>query len=96
MMNKKILTTVCALLISGLAVSGDVYTSLDTDQNGVISVSEAAAMPELSERWKEIDADANGELSAEEFAQFEIIEVPVQSEQELKDSAPSMDATESK
>ncbi len=95
-MNKKILTTLCGMLLSNVAVSGDVYTSLDADQNGVISQSEAAAMPELNDRWKDLDVDANGELTVEEFAQFEIVEIPVPAVQEPLDSAPLMDATENK
>ena len=95
-MKKQILTAICALSISGLAVGGDVYKSLDLDSNGVISHSEAAALPELSDRWKELDADANGELTVEEFARFEIVDIPVPAKQDPKALAPVMDATESK
>lgn len=81
-MSKKLIIATLAALFSTVAVAGDAYSALDADKSGSISEAEAAALPGLTEQWKTLDADANGELSVEEFAKFETSEIP----------APAMDA----
>lgn len=43
------------------------WSELDTDGNGSLSVSEAAAMESLSKVFAQADADGNGELTQEEY-----------------------------
>lgn len=81
-MSKKLLIAALFALASSVVVAGDAYSALDADQSGAISEAEAAALPGLTEQWVTLDADANGELSVEEFAKFETSEIP----------APAMDA----
>ena len=70
-MSKKIIVAVLGVFFAVAATAGDVFTTLDADMNGAISKDEASAMPSLAEQWKELDADASGDLSAEEFAVYE-------------------------
>jgi len=75
-MSKKLLIAALAALATGSAIANDAYSALDTDQSGAISQVEAAALPGLTEQWNTLDADTNGELSVEEFSQFEMTDVP--------------------
>lgn len=70
-MSKKIIVAVLGAFFVVAATAGDVFTTLDADLNGAISKDEASAMPSLAEKWKELDVDASGDLSAEEFAIYE-------------------------
>lgn len=61
------------LMATGLMTSAALaaeFTEVDADKSGAVSMDEAkAAMPELTaEAFNAADADRNGELSAEEFA----------------------------
>ena len=44
------------------------YTKLDTNGDGVISKSEAAADPTLAAKFDKLDADKNGSLSTTELS----------------------------
>ena len=68
----KLLIAALAALATGSAIANDAYSALDADQNGAISQTEAAALPSLTEQWNTLDSDTNGELSVEEFSQFEM------------------------
>ncbi len=70
-MTNKLLILALAIAASGTAIAGDAYSALDADNSGSISLSEAAALPGLTEQFKALDADANDELSVDEFAKFE-------------------------
>lgn len=43
------------------------WSDLDTDGNGSLSVSEAAAMDSMAQLFAKADADGNGELTGEEY-----------------------------
>ncbi|MDT8387374.1 MAG: hypothetical protein RQ736_07660 [Thiogranum sp.] len=60
--------------MGGQAQSGSLGTSfseLDTDQDGVVSRSEAAEQPQLIDSWDQADSNADGELDRTEFSAFE-------------------------
>lgn len=60
--------------MGGQAQSGSLGTSfseLDTDQDGVISRSEAAEQPQLVDSWDQADHDSDGTLDRTEFSAFE-------------------------
>lgn len=70
---KKILISVAALALatSGAFAQNTVdFATVDTDGNGTVSLAEAQAVwKDLTEdAFKAADADASGELSAEELA----------------------------
>ncbi|MCF6235084.1 MAG: calmodulin [Gammaproteobacteria bacterium] len=73
-MTNKLLILALAIAASGTAIAGDAYSALDADNSGAISLSEAAALPGLTEQFNVLDVDVNGKLSAEEFAKFEMAE----------------------
>ncbi len=83
-MSKKILIAAVTLAASGAVMAEGIYSALDTDKNGVISQSEAAAVPSLVKQWKKLDVDGNGELTSEEFAKFETSDMPSTDGQESK------------
>lgn len=74
-MFNKLLIAVSFALTSGVVVAGGAYSALDADGSGAISKAEATVLPSLTEKWEALDADSNGELSVEEFAQFEISDI---------------------
>ena len=66
---KKIMITVVASLIT-LSVNAELKVdvkSLDTDQDGLISLEEAQKVPELAEKFASLDVNKDGYLSKEEF-----------------------------
>ena len=88
-MSKKIIVAVLGAFFAVAATAGDVFTTLDADMNGAISKDEAAAMPSLAEQWKQLDTDASGDLSAEEFAVY------AKSEKSAAEAATMKDAPKS-
>lgn len=74
-MIRSLLIAALAALASTAVIAGDTYSALDADNSGGISEAEAAVLPGLTEQWTTLDADANGELSMEEFAKFETMDV---------------------
>ncbi len=76
-MSKKIVVAAMGAMFAVSAIAaGSVFSTLDTDYSGFISKDEAAAMPGLVDKWKELDADGSGDLSAKEFAAYESAEKP--------------------
>ena len=71
-MKKIVLSSLIVLGMSGAAFAQAAtdFASVDTDVSGGISLTEAqVAWPDLSEdAFTAADADASGELSAEEYA----------------------------
>ena len=79
------------LLLSALSLMGtvacaedtsktsDSFMMLDTDQNGVISKSEAANSQSLAPVFDQADANQDGALDVEEFAKIEF--QPVEQQQ---------------
>lgn len=51
--------------------SGDVFTKLDTDKDGMVSKKEAAKNKELTAKWSTLDTNKDGKLDQGEFAAFE-------------------------
>lgn len=49
-------------------------SELDTNADGRISQSEAEAHPVLTQRFRELDRNADMQLEKAEFARFEIVE----------------------
>ncbi|MBI5460571.1 MAG: hypothetical protein HY941_00110 [Gammaproteobacteria bacterium] len=76
-MRKTHMTTTIATLV--LLAGGPVqarqqsadFQTLDTDANGYISQEEAAANPDISTRWMNLDTDKNNVLDKSEFSAFE-------------------------
>ncbi|WP_234401359.1 EF-hand domain-containing protein [Pseudoalteromonas sp. T1lg23B] len=70
MKNNLITIAFFAMAASATAQASEVFTTLDADKDGAISLSESKALPSLMAQFKDLDTDANGSLSAEEFANF--------------------------
>ncbi len=49
------------------AASQAAFSRADTNRDGQLSAKEAATLPAIGNRFKELDADQNGMLSREEF-----------------------------
>ncbi|MGH8609313.1 MAG: hypothetical protein ACREX9_18445 [Gammaproteobacteria bacterium] len=44
------------------------FTKLDADQNGGISTTEANVLPALAEQFTDVDTNADGSISVDEYA----------------------------
>ena len=53
------------------AGSGDVFTKLDTDKDGMVSKKEASKNKALTAKWDTLDSNKDGKLDQGEFAAFE-------------------------
>ena len=51
--------------------SGDVFTKLDSDKDGMVSKKEASKNKELTSKWDTLDTNKDGKLDQGEFAAFE-------------------------
>ncbi|CAM3816207.1 MULTISPECIES: EF-hand domain-containing protein [Pseudoalteromonas] len=58
-------------MVSASAFAGGDFEKLDTDGNGSISVTEASVSTSLTEQFADLDANADGELSKSEYANYE-------------------------
>ncbi len=69
---------VMSMFTIGTAFAGEKagFSSLDTDGDGFISKTEAAANEGLSSAWSQVDADMNEKLDESEFSAFETKEMP--------------------
>lgn len=67
------LAVVALITASGAlqATVGNSFKALDSDADGYISATEAAANQDLSTRWNELDKDSNNQLDQSEFSAFE-------------------------
>lgn len=74
-MFKNLTLTALVLIFSGATVAAEqsLYTKIDADKDGTINAKEASTYPMLSEKWNELDANADGVLDQAEFAKFETI-----------------------
>jgi hypothetical protein len=54
-----------------LETQGPRFKELDRNSDGLISMDEAKANPELSGQWKKFDENGDGQLDPVEFAKFE-------------------------
>lgn len=51
--------------------SGDVFTKLDSDKDGMVSKKEASKNKDLTGKWDTLDTNKDGKLDQGEFAAFE-------------------------
>ena len=86
-MNKTLIP-VLALLFSGAAVAGDDFQSLDTDQDGYISTSEASKSDQLSSNWSKADSNVDGKVDKAEFSALEITDDQGESGQPAESMPP--------
>lgn len=82
-MKRKWIFSVVAAGFAGAALAGagsgnmqqqsadQMYNQLDANGDGYISPDEAAANPQLAEKFKSLDANEDNRLDQGEFAQFE-------------------------
>ncbi|MCF6345410.1 MAG: hypothetical protein L3J00_02950 [Thiomicrorhabdus sp.] len=52
--------------------AGALMTTLDANQDGVVSKDEAAVSEQITANWDSLDADKDGSLSAEELSLVEL------------------------
>jgi hypothetical protein len=51
--------------------TGDVFTKLDSDKDGMVSKKEASKNKDLTSKWDTLDTNKDGKLDQGEFAAFE-------------------------
>lgn len=61
-------------IVYSVAAQEEVFTSLDTDSDGLISESEAQAHSALAGIFSQLDLNADGYLSLDEFSQANLSE----------------------
>lgn len=69
-MKKLIISGLCLLASTAVLADDDLFMKLDADSDGLISVSEAAADADVSKQFASLDANKDGYLSPEEFANY--------------------------
>ncbi|CAM4196976.1 hypothetical protein [Pseudoalteromonas byunsanensis] len=66
-----VFTLTSASLISTVAFAADLtFQTLDSNNDGVISPTEAQVSEELAKQYRELDSNKDNELTPVEFAQF--------------------------
>ncbi len=63
-----------ALATNAFATEQASFSSLDIDNDKIISQEEAAAVPELIEQWQILDTNADGQLDFDELSKFAAVE----------------------
>lgn len=108
-MNRRltlITTTLFATALTGAALAGGdkhakdkvSFNKLDTDSNGVVSMSELNTASDnpatdlLTEKWPNLDTNQDGNLDRAEFARFEPI---MNADEKAKQHAEEHSATDS-
>ena len=76
MKSRHILLVIFALAVASPVIAEQVdskkqFRSLDTDNNGFISIIEATGHNELLMKWSETDRNTDGQLEISEFSAFE-------------------------
>ena len=63
------------LMVSSLCAEGEsqaeLFSSLDKDNDGYVSINEADGQLDMLRHWVDIDKDTNGKLGFSEFSAFE-------------------------
>ncbi len=74
---KKLVTTLVLCAASGLATASNIKTlsvdsfeALDMDQDGIVTLQEAASSASLAGVFAAIDVDGNQQLTREEYRQY--------------------------
>ncbi|WP_105169873.1 calmodulin [Pseudoalteromonas sp. T1lg23B] len=66
-----VFTLTSASLISAVAFAADLtFQTLDSNNDGVISPTEAQVSEELAKQYRDLDSNKDNELTPVEFAQF--------------------------
>lgn len=75
-MSKKIIAVLLAAMATTTVIAGETKAEavFDADNNGTLSQEEAKAVPGLTEQWKDLDVNADGQLDPTEFAKFVAVE----------------------
>ncbi len=67
----KQLTMLLIILFSASAfAAADVFSTLDVNNDNAISKEEAASLPGLINSWKQLDVNADDQLSSTEFQEY--------------------------
>jgi Ca2+-binding EF-hand superfamily protein len=59
--------TIEGTTVSSEAAGGPLFTALDRDGNGMITVAEADSVPTVRDNFESFDRDGNGTLSGDEY-----------------------------
>ncbi|TGG90226.1 hypothetical protein E4656_19055 [Natronospirillum operosum] len=76
-MKKSIFTSaaaaslVVAFASSAVMANDELFEQLDVNGDGVITLEEAQAHPDVYDQFDDLDSDGSGELTPEEFEAFE-------------------------
>ena len=69
-MKKLLISGLCLLASTAVLADDDLFMKLDADSDGLISIAEAAADSDVSKEFANLDANKDGFLSPEEFANY--------------------------
>ncbi|WP_340678691.1 hypothetical protein [Paraglaciecola sp.] len=69
-MKKLLILGLCVLASTSVFADEELFITLDADGDSLISISEAAVDADVSAQFSELDANKDGYLSAEEFANY--------------------------
>ncbi len=74
-MLNKITLIVLVTLFSSVSIAAEkgLYQELDINNDGSVTKEEGSSLPVLIKKWKELDANADGQLDEAEFAKFEMM-----------------------
>jgi len=70
MKNMLFAITLIASAVAFADNSSNVFAKLDSDQNGLVSLSEAQVNTAVAKDFVVMDVNGDGELSADEFKQY--------------------------
>ena len=75
-MKKHFLSATFVTLVSTTALAEDSgafpFNELDANHDDALSAAEAGALPGMSNQWKALDENADGQLSRAEYAAYQI------------------------
>lgn len=69
-MKKLLISGLCLLASTAVLADEELFKKLDADSDGLISIAEAAADADVSSQFATLDANKDGFLSPEEFANY--------------------------
>ena len=75
-MNKQSIAAAILGTLSSMACAGDAivipFNDLDLNKDDALSTGEASSLPGISEQWRALDADADGQLNRGEYASYKM------------------------